>query len=446
MKTYCKFSLLLLLVLPFRLSAQSLNQNESGWTLQKCIEYAWDNNLSIRLQELSVEQSENNLLQSKLNFIPSFSTSLSHSMNWGRSVNMNDLQIIQNKLSQSTSASARASVNLFEGFAKSNDLKSKMVLKDISGEEVDKLKNDISIEIARSYLQILLSKEIVKTAQESLNSVEEQVERTRKMVEQGSLAHSSLLEMEAQLATERVQAVNAGNQLTSALLILRQLLDLNDGLDFDIEDMNIDFLVTEFRETDIDALFRISGSLLPQMKIAELNMENSTLQLNIAKGRAMPVISLSAGYGSYFSDTREDPFFTQFRDNRNPSLSLGFSIPIFNNYQIKTSIQNAKLNVRRAEIEMKSREQALYKEIQQASNDALAAFEKFKASETNVRAMQESFRYVHEKFELGILNATDYTVARANLFRAQSDYYQSKYQYVFQLKILDFYKGLPIYL
>ena len=438
MKKSFNLLVLLLLLTPFSLSAQE------RWSLQKCIEYAWENNLSIKQQELNIEQSENNLLQSKLNYVPSVNASVSHSMNWGRSVNMNDLQIIENKLSQNTSASARASINLFEGFRKGDEVKSSSVMKDISVQEIDRLKNNISIEIARSYLQILLAKEIVKSAQQSLNSVEVQVERTKKMVEQGSIAYSSLLEIEAQFASEKVQLVNANNQLSTALLTLKQLLDLENHIaNFDIEDTNVDLLVKAFSEENTDIIFE-EAMHLPQIKIAELSLQNSNIQLNLARGRAMPVLSLSAGYGSYFNDARTETFSEQFKDNRNPSLSFGLSIPIFSNYQIRTGIKNAKLAVQKAEIDVRSSQQLLYKEIQQASNDAMASYERYKASETNVKAMEESFRYVHEKFELGVLNATDYTVASTNLFKARSDFYQSKYQYVFQLKILDFYRGVPV--
>jgi Outer membrane protein len=440
MKKSFKLLILLLLLAPLSVSAQQ------RWSLQKCVEYAWENNLSIKQQELNIEQSENNLQQSKLNYIPSVNTSASHSMNWGRSVNMNDLQIIQNKLSENTSASVRASVNLFEGFAKSNEIKSNNIVRDISVQEVDRLKNNISIEISRSYLQILLSKEIVKSAQESLNSVEAQVDRTKKMVEQGSVAYSSLLEIEAQLASEKVQLVNAKNQHSTALLALMQLLDLEYSvISFDIEDINVDLMVKDFHGESIEQLFETS-TVLPQIKISELSLQNSNIQLNMAKGRAMPTLSFSAGFGTSYSnlDMQNRTFFEQFKDNRNPSMSFSLSIPIFSSHQIRTGIKNAKLAVQKAEIDVRSSRQLLYKEIQQSSNDASASYERYRASETNVKAMQESFRYVQEKFELGVLNATDYTVARTNLFKATSDYHQSKYQYVFQLKILDFYRGVPI--
>ena len=438
MKIIYKLPVFILILIPTLLSAQ-----QKLWSLEECIKYAWDNNLKIKQQELVVEESDNNLLQSKLNYVPSVNASVSHSMNWGRSVNMNDLQIIENQLSQSTSASARASINLFEGMAKNNDLKSKQVIREISVQEVSRIKNDISIEIARSYLQVLLSKEILNTAKSSLASIDEQVARTKKLVDAGSQAYSSLLEIQAQLATEKLQLTNAENQVSSNLLSLKQLLDLSTDSSFDISLPNLDNFVSDFKGVSIDELY--SSSLnLPQVKSVRLSRDNSNLQLAIAKGRSYPTVSFTAAYGSYFSDSRDVAFMTQFNENRNPSLSFGLSIPVFNSWRTNTAIRNARIEVKKSDINVKSQEQLLYKEIQQAANDAHSFFARFKATEDNVKAMQESFRYVQQKFDVGTLNATDYTVAKANLFKSQSDFYQAKYQYIFQLKILDFYKGNPI--
>ncbi len=437
MKILYKLPFLLLLITPALLSGQK------RWSLEECVRYAWDNNLRIKQQELSIEQNENNLAQARLNYIPTLNASLSHSMNWGRSVNVQDLQIVENKLSQSTSASARAAVSVFEGLTKKNEIKSKGVQLDISIQEVERLKNEISVEIARSYLQILLSREILKSARLSLKSVEEQLARAKKFADAGSVAYSTVLEVEAQLASEKFQVVNAENQLRSSLLNLSNLLDLQSETEFDVEDVNVDNLVKDFRGEDIDELYRQSLSL-PQIKSAQLNLDNAGLQLSIAKGRALPSVTFSAGYGSYYSDSREQGFFDQFNENRNPSLGFGLNIPIFNNHQIKNSVKNARLGVKSATYEVRSRQQMLYKEISQANNDAMAYYERFKAAGSNVQAMEESFRYVQQKFDIGILSATDYTVAKTNLFKAKSDYYQSKYQFVFQLKILDFYKGKPI--
>jgi outer membrane protein len=438
MKTYHKLLLLFLLLPSFAVA-----QPDGKWSLEDCIRYAWKNNLRIKNQELSVEQGQNNLDQAKYNFAPRVSASLNHSMNWGRSVNVQDLQIIENKLSQSTSASASASINLIEGNIKNNELKSKQIELEIARAEVQRTRNDIALEIARAYLQVLLSGEILKTATESLSSIEEQVARTEKLVDAGSLAYSSLLEIEAQLAAEKVQVVNARNQLSNAILSLSQLLDLEDDSSFEIEKVDVEFLVTEYKQEPAGKIMEFS-SALPQIKAAELNIENSRLQYKIAKGRLYPVLSFNAGYGTYYSDSRDEDFFGQFNENRNPSMGFGISIPIFNNYQLRTGVKNSGIAVRSSEIEYQSRLQTLFKEIRQAQNEAGASYEQYKASTVNAKAMEESFRYVQQKFDVGVLNATDYTVARSNLFKARSDLLQAKYQYVFQLKILDFYKGVPI--
>lgn len=439
MKRLLILPVFILIFIPTVLSAQT-----KLWSLEECIRYAWDNNLRIKQQELAIEQSENNLLQAKLGYLPSLNASVSHSMNWGRSVNMNDLQIIENKLSQSTSANASASVTLFEGMVKNNNLKSMGVKREIARQEISRLRNDISIEIARGYLQVLLSREILNSARASMESTKEQVDRTRKFVDAGGQAYSSLLEIEAQYASEQVQFTNAQNQVNSALLSLRQLLDLTSESSFDIAMPSENLAIAgEFKDESVDELFN-SSLTLPQIKGAKLNLDNSNLQLAIAKGQAYPSLSFRAGYGSYYADSREESFMDQFNENRNPSVSFSVNIPIFNSWRTNTNIKNAKLGVKSSEIDVKNREQILYKEIQQAVNDAHSYFARYKATERNVKAMEESFRYVQQKFDLGVLNATDYTVAKNNLFKSQSDFYQAKYQFIFQQKILDFYKGKPV--
>lgn len=433
-------SIILSLVLFTGINAAS----QEVWTLEKCIKYAHENNLQIQQQQLNVEQSKNNVLQSKLDFIPTVSGSINHSMNWGRSVNLQDLEIIKNKLSQSTSANLSASLTIFEGFSKHKTLKSNKMQLEISQQQVEQLKNEISISITQAYLQVLLAKEIEKTALESYNSVAEQVERTKKLVAAGSQAYSSQLEIQAQLATEKVQLVTAQNNVRTNILTLIQLLDIPTDSNFLISTYdNQNENILPFNEDNINNIYGTALSL-PQIKSSELTLEKSKLQYKIQKGAALPRISFSAGYGTYYSDGQSQAFFSQFNDNRNPSIGFGLSIPIFNGWRSNTAIRNARISVKSSEIELKKAHQTLYKEIQQAYNEALSCYEKYKAAQQNMESARESFGYTEKKFDLGMLNGTDYTVAKTNLFKSQSEYYQSKFQYLFQLKILDFYKGIPI--
>lgn len=417
--------------------------SQEKWSLEKCIRHARENNLQIKQQEIMVEQAGNELLAAKMEYIPSVNASMNHNLSWGRSVNLNDLEIIENKMSQSTSLNLSASIPLFEGMRKQNTVKSQMKQLEIAGVNVEKLKDEISLSVARGYLQVLLGYEMEKSAVESCNSLQEQVEKCRTMVEAGSLAYSSLLELEAQFANERVQVVNARNNVRSNILALAQLLDIEDYSNFSVEIPETGHLTLSLPEEDVQQIYDIATSM-PAIRGAELAVEQSKLQYRIQKGAALPTISFSAGYGTYYSNNQDTPFFSQFDNNRNPSMGFGLSIPIFNNLRTNTSIKNARLNVKNRETELQLTRQNLLKEIQQAYNDAVASFEKFNASKLNMASAQESFKYSQEKFNAGMLSGTDYTIAKTNLFKAQSECIQSKFQYIFQLKVLDYYKNIPL--
>lgn len=417
--------------------------SQQKWSLAECIVYARENNLQVKQQMIAIGQAENNLLSAKMDYIPSLNASMSHNMSWGRSVNLNDLEIIENQLSQSTSLSLSASVPVFEGMRKHNTVKSNIKQLEIAGTNVEKLKDEISIAVAQAYLQVLLNKEIEKSALQSCQSVEKQVERCRELVEAGSQAYSSLLEIQAQLANERVQLVNAGNNVRSSLLNLAQMLDLENFEEFDIVIPDIEPLIAEPEETDMEKIYGNALSL-PRIRGAELALEQSKLQYKIQKGAALPTISFNAGYGTYYSDNQQTAFFEQFNNNRNPSMGFGLSIPIFNNWRNNTAIRNARLNVKNSELELKIQHQGLMKDIQQACNDAKACYEKLNASQENLSAAKESFKYTEEKFNAGMVSGTDYTVAKTNLTKSESEYIQSKFQYVFQLKVLDYYRNIPL--
>ena len=433
----------LILCLSKTLGAQDI------WSLEKCIEYAWSNNLSIKQQNIEVSKSETQLLQDRLDFLPDLNVSFGHNLNWGRSVDLQNLEIIHNKLSQSTSASANASIYLLDGLSKLYGIKSSRKSLEISIQEVERLKDEISVSIARSYLQILLAKEVLAAAEESFNSLEKQRDRTRLLVEAGSQPYTALLDIESQLASERVQVVTAENRVKTSTLALQQLLDLQYDPDFQIMGPDIDYTIQKYTGYNIDEIY--AGALsMPVIQSARLALTKGELDLKSAKGQFYPKISLAASYGTFYSsstfapDGSVYPFFEQFRDNINPSISIGLSIPIFNNWNVKTNVRNARLAKESLELDLRTKEQTLYKEIQTAVTEAETYYRQMEAAEANVSSMQESFRYVEEKFNAGALNSTDYTVARANLLKSRSEYLQAKYQFIFQLKIIDFYKGIPM--
>ncbi|MDR3350576.1 MAG: TolC family protein [Prevotellaceae bacterium] len=417
---------------------------QAAWTLEQCIHYGLENNIQIKQQALTAGQSANLWQQSKLDFLPSLSARASYNMSWGRSVDLQNLQIIENRLTQSFGPSINASVSLFEGLQKVNTMKRYRADYRAAVEEAEQMRNTVALNITRAFLQVLLAKEVLATAEKSRESILRQHELTRQLVAAGSQPYSTLLEIEAQLASEEVQFITARNNVDLAYLSLRQLINLHAAGSFEIVAPVIDVEVVQRQEV-VSSLYA-SAVRLPQIKRSEFRMESARHALAIAKGRYWPTISLTASYGSYFTEPNGDnvDFAQQLRNNRSPSLNFGLNIPLFQNWSIVTGARNARLSLRMAELELDSGRQELYKEIQQALADASAAYSRYQASEQTVAAMQEAFRYMQEKFDVGLVNTTDYTIAKNNLFKAESDRLQAKYQYVFQTKIIDFYKGMPL--
>jgi outer membrane protein len=454
------YLLLLVLLLPLSVTGQQT------WSLEECIRYAWENNLTIKQQELGVTQTENTLFQSKMAFGPSVSARISENVNWGQSVDLSTLTILNHVRSSNTGMGIYADMDLFTGLQRLNTVKQEKSKLSIAVQEVKKLRNEISIEITRSYLNVLLAGEILEAARQSRESVAEQCERTRKLVDAGSQPLSALLEVESQLATEELQVVEAQNNMRTYYLNLQQLLDLPANGDFRIVTPQIGDL-HEMEPVSVEALFYASQEL-PQIKKSEFSLEQRQHELAIAQGGRYPRLSLSLGYASFYSDAnkkKEDDttdetggtgsiddllggssagFWDQMKNNNNPSIGLSLTIPIYNKWQVNTNVKNASLSVEMAELEMRNAQQLLMKEVQQAANDATSTYLRVQATERNVKAMEESFRYVQQKFDIGMLNGTDYIVSKTNLFKAESNYLQAKYEHVFKLKILDFYKGIPI--
>ena len=421
--------------------------SQEVWSLDKCLEYAKEHNLQIRQSELAVAQSENAVTQSKYEFLPSLSGGISQSMSWGRSVNLQTLEIIKHKMSSSTSASLSSSVTLFNGLSNVYNLKSNQTALKISRLQVEKLNNDITIQITQAYLEVLLAQAIEKSAVESYKSVQEQVDRTSKMVDAGSQAYSTLLEVQSQLASEKSQVVEAQNSVRTAKLTLLQLLDLNSTPmeKFEIEDpqFELDEESKFYYPEGIGGIY--SKALdLPQIRMQELNVQKSEYDYKSAYGRYFPSLSVQAGYGTYYTHGQEGAFFTQFNQNRNPTLGFSISIPIFSALTTRMNVRNQKLNWESQKIELELQKQSLYKEIQSAYNQAYSAYQKMIAAKENLLSIQESFTYTENEFNVGMVNATDYNIARTNFFKASSSYYQAKFQYIFELKILDFYTGKQI--
>ena len=421
------------------ISAQKL------WTLEECIGYALDNNLQIKRQELQTEVAKNNLDQSKLNFLPDLGANGDHQI--GTGPNQNSLTFNQTTTSEGNMYLS-SHFSVFKGFQKINNLRTSKYNYLGTKENLEKAKNNISLTIASAYLQILFSNELLDVSKNQLVISDLQVEKTQKLVDVGNLAKGSLLEIQAQAAADEASVTSSQNQLNLSYISLAQILDLDTVSNFKIyipSELNVP---SNFFD-DPDSIYRIAVNNLPEIKSAEYQLKSSQFQLASARGSRYPTLDLSGTIGSNYylksnDSTINTPFGKQLNDQFYKQVSLTLNIPIFTKYVTQTNISNAKIDVKDNEFALKQAQLSLRKEIEQAYADALAAFQNYKSREKSADAYEENFKYVQQKFDVGLINSVDYNVAKNNYTKAKSDFLQAKYEFIFKTKILEFYKGNAI--
>lgn len=441
-------------------TAATLPAQENPWSLEDCINYAMENNITIKQTELNTRYNQNVLDQSKTSRFPSLNASSNYSYSFGRALDQTTYEFTDNQQINSISVNVSSGVTLFNGFQKRNSIEQNRINLMASYEDVQKVKNDISLNIAAAYLQILFSQELLLVAQNQLEITSQQVDRTQKMVDAGKLARGSALEIQAQFASEELNVVNAENQLQLAYLNLQQMLDLQYDPGFQINIPDLPVPGDSMLLLNVMDVYGTAQEIMPQIKSSEYNLEASMLDLDIAKGMRYPSLSLSGNYNTGFSDIREKiistdpvtnipiygkyPFFEQINDNLSVGLGLGLNIPIFNGGQVNTAVSNARIGIENARLEVQNMKNNLYRDIQQAYADALAALKKFESTKKALISMEESFTYTEKKFEVGLVNTVDYNTSKNQLTMTQSDLLQAKYDFIFKTKILNFYKGEPI--
>lgn len=425
---------------------------QQPWSLEKCINYAFKNNLQIKQSRLSSASSKEDLLQSKLNFLPSLNASVSQNTGWGRSIDLATYRYT-NKTTSQAYGSVNASLTLFNGLQNVNNLRQKEFEYLAKKYNSDKIRDNIALNIAAAYLQILYNIEQVKNARRQVEISKKQIDRTKKQVEAGTVARGNLLDIEAQGANDQVNLVNAQNKLMLAYLDLMQILDIKGTAKFDIEKPNLE-ITRKPGFLPIQSIYDKALQIMPQIKSAEYSVKAADRALKAAKGRRSPTLSLNSSYGNNYSDQirlsnnpldpdfkKTKPFWDQLRDNRNVTLGFRLTIPILNGFQVSTYIKQSKISLENANLNLEIEKNNLRKSIEQAYADALAAYQTYIAREKSLVSLRESFKYAQEKFNVGMVNSTDFDVAKVKLYNAESDMLAAKYDYIFKTKILDFYLG-----
>lgn len=432
----------------FALCWAAMSYAQESWDLQKCIDYALENNISIRQQKINADYYGNELKQSKNNRLPSLSGNLSNSFNFGRSLQYDNTYADYN--SNQTGGSLSANVTLWNAMALKKSIDMADYNLKASLEDMQKAKDDIILNVAAAYLQILFAQELVQVAEDQLSVTNLQIKRTEKLVDAGSLAKGALLEIEAQYAQEELNLVNQQNNLQLSYLGLYQLLELPASEQFKIVTPELPVVTANRALLTSVEVFNHAVQTRPEVKSAAFKLESYREQVGLAKSGLYPTLSMGLDYYTSYNNKYEDlegskiSFSDQLQNNERYGFGVNMSIPVFNKFQTRTQIKNAEIQAVNQELELQNTKNALRTEIEQAYTNALAALKKYIASNKAVESMQEAFRYTEEKFNVGMVNSVEYNQAKNNLTKAASDLAQAKYDYIFRSKILDFYNGVPI--
>lgn len=421
---------------------------QEKWSLQKCIEYALQNNIQIKQQSLNSDYYNNQLNQAKYNRLPNLNAGFQNNMSYGRTIGPDNTYLNIN--SNATSGSLSSNVTLWNGFTLTNSIKMADMNLRASLEDLKKAKDDIMLNIAASYLEILFADELVTVSESVLKITQLQIDRTGKLVEAGSLAKGSLLEIEAQFAREELDVVNAQNRLQLAYLSLYQLLELPSTESFRIEKPVLPEIGANMTMLNTMDVFKNAVDTKPAVKGAEYRLEVARQQLAIAKGSLMPTLSFGGNYYNFYNNKYTDRLGNrivlsdQIKSNERYGFGFSLNVPIFNRFQARMGVSNSQIQLENYELQLQNTKNLLRKDIEQAYTNALAAFKRYVANQKAVVSSQEAFRYTEEKFNVGMINSVEYNQTKNNLTKAQSDLLQAKYEYIFRTKILDFYNGKAI--
>ena len=422
---------------------------QERWSLRRCIDYAIEHNINIRRTANAVEQSAVEANSAKWARLPNLNGSAGQSWNWGRTqtaVKNEDTgdysTVYVNTNSQGSNLNLSTSIPLFTGLQIPNQYAlAKLNLKAATA-DLAKAQEDIAINVASAYLQVLFNQELQQVAESQVELSLQQQARITRLADMGKASMAEVAEAKARVAQDQMTAVQARNNYELALLDLSQLIELESPEGFLLESPDVSFALQQL--TPPDEIYQTALINKPAIQAAEYRLEGSKHSIRIAQSAYYPQLNLNGSLGTNYYSTINRTFRQQMGDNFSKYVGLSLSVPIFNRFSTRNRVRSARLQRDNYELQLTETKKTLYKEIQQAWYNAVAAESKYSSSHTAAEAGAESFRLMSEKYENGKANAVEYNEAKQNLMRAQSDELQAKYEYLFRSKILDFYKGESI--
>ena len=440
----CKFlTLLTLLAINISVNAQE------KWSLLQCIEYAMANNISVKQIDLRTKTAELDVKQSKLGQIPGLSFNGGPIYNSGRTQNPTTFSLsTQSYLS--ANMQLQSSADIFNWFSKRNTIAANEWELLAAKAGTDKLKNDIALAVANLYLQILLGKEQEKIAGIQLQQSLAQLSNTRKLVDAGSLPELNAAELEAQVARDSSTVITARGSVIQNTLSLKAYMALDAAAAFEIETPPVDKIpVEKIADLQPESVYALAMANMPQQRVNDFKIKAAQKTSAALRGNLYPTISIFGSLGSRYANfyntppgfPKSDPFFPQLNENFSQSVGLSLRVPIFNGYISQTNYQKSKVTIRNQQLQKDLDDQTLKQDIYQAYNAALISLEKYNAGKKAVETAERTLNFAQKRYEVGIMSTFELITNQNNLFSVKLQNALNQYDYIFKMKVLEFYQG-----
>ncbi|MCB4809001.1 TolC family protein [Tamlana sp. 62-3] len=429
----------------FALSSLGVFAQESQvkqWTFQECLEYAVEHNISIKNIEYSAETANVTLQQSKDSRLPVVNGSASQAFRNGQSIDPITSEFVDQQIN-TTSFGVNASVNLFQGNQIKNRIKQNTLLADQNSLYVEEAKNSIKLSVAEAYLQALYAKEGIVVAEKTLEASTKEAEQAKARLDAGSIAMQDYTDAISQEATNRYDLIEAKNNYEQQVIVLKQLLELEPEVEFDIVTPNNDIYTAPILPNKI-AVYEAALGMLPEYEAVQLDVDVTEKDLDIAKGDYLPTLALTSSLGTGYTSSQDMNFSNQLNGNFNQTVGLSLTIPIFNGFQTKAEVQKAKIAIDQSKLEVVSLQKEIYKNVATAYQNALSSQEQLEAAKAANKAAEESYKLAQKKYDLGALSTTDLVVSQNAFTNAQLNYLQAKYLNILYNQLLQYYQGNAI--
>jgi len=416
-------------------------QLPTRWDLQTCLDYAKKNNIQLNSLRLTARTAQQNYLLSKAQREPNLQAGVG--LTYTHSKNANPVVGgFQTQSSFSNSLNLSSGVTLYNGGYISNDIKQKNLEIESANLNILQTENDITLSITQAYLNILLAKENVVYVQDLVNTSLAQVDQGRKQYEAGSIARNAYIELQAQMATDKYNLVTAQNAVRTNKITLKQLLQLSVTDSFDI--VTPDTVTSKEAVPALDQVVATALRDRPEIKNGQLGIEVSRYDLLKARAAYLPILTASANLSSGYSNNQHDDYFKQLDDNFFQQAGLSLSIPIFNRRVAKTNVENARIGIEQAQLNLKNVQTNLALAIEQAYINVVNAQGQYDAAVEGLRASQESYRIAGEQLKVGVANIVEYLQQKTLYTQAFQVYIQAKYNAALSIRIYDFYMGVAV--